>query len=65
MRVVQTIVQLIILSLIAASYLSDDLRPYLNDDSYAFLKSNRNQLLGIYYIFLTYDISHKWYHGEL
>jgi hypothetical protein len=53
-------IHIALLVTIAISYLADTLKRYLYDDLYIFFKENRNQMLGIYYIYLTWDTYRKW-----
>lgn len=53
-------IHIILLITISISYLADTLKRYLYDDLYVFIKENRNQILGVYYIFLTWDTYRKW-----
>lgn len=58
-------IHIILLLTIATSYLADTLKRYLYDDLYTFFKENRNQLLGVYYIYLTWDTYRKWKKNSL
>jgi hypothetical protein len=58
-------IHLILLITIAVSYLVDTLKRYLYDDIYVFFKENRNQIIGIYYIYLTWDTYRKWQANRL
>jgi hypothetical protein len=53
-------IHIILLVTIAVSYLADTLKRYLYDDLYIFFKDNRNQILGVYYIYMTWDTFRKW-----
>lgn len=58
-------IHIILLITITVSYLADTLKRYLYDDLYTFFKENRNQILGVYYIYLTYDTYRKWKNNRL
>lgn len=53
-------IHIVLLITISISYLADTLKRYLYDDLYIFFRDNRNQILGIYYIYLTWDTYRKW-----
>jgi hypothetical protein len=53
--------QILITLLVALVYLIDSLKPYIFTDLYNFLKERRDIFIGIYYLYLTYELYRKFY----
>lgn len=50
------IFQILITLFVALVYLADTLQPYLLTDLYNFVKKYRDIIMGIYYLYLTYEL---------
>ena len=50
------IFQISITFLVALIYLVDRLEPYIYTDLYKFLKQNKDTFIGIYYLYLAYEL---------
>lgn len=48
--------QIIITLLVALVFLADLLKPYILKDVYEFLKKHRDIFIGVYYLYLTYEL---------
>lgn len=54
------IIQIWITLFVALVYLADTLQPYIFTDLYNFLKKYRDLFMGIYYLYLTYELYRKF-----
>lgn len=48
--------QIIITLIVALVFLADVLKPYILKDAYEFFKKYRDIFIGIYYLYLTYEL---------
>lgn len=54
------IFQIWITLFVALVFLADTLKPYIFIDLYNFLKEYRDLFIGIYYLYLTYELYRKF-----
>lgn len=52
--------QIYITLFVALVYLADTLKPYIFTDLYNFLTQWRDTFIGIYYLYLTYELYRKF-----
>lgn len=52
--------QIIITLMVALVFLAEVLKPYIMYDIYLFLKKNRDIFLGIYYLYITYEVYRRY-----
>jgi hypothetical protein len=58
------IFQILITFFVAVVYLIDLLKPYMFVDLYNFIKERRDIFIGIYYLYLVYELYKKLYVKE-
>lgn len=51
--------QIILTLLVALVFLADLLKPYMLKDTYNFFKKYRDVFIGIYYLYLTYELLNR------
>lgn len=52
--------QILITLIVAFVFLADRLKDYLITDIYLFLKNNRDIFIGIYYLYLAYELYRRF-----